>query len=45
VLQVDDLPQQLESAGWDVGVQHYFNQEAVRCQQTAPPPSTNPILV
>ena len=45
VLQVGDLLQQLGSAGCDVGVQHYFNQEAVRCQQAAPPPSTNPILL
>ena len=28
VLQVDDLLQQLESIGFYVGLQHYFNQEA-----------------
>ena len=45
VLQVDDLVQQLESVGSDVGVQHYFNQEVERCQQVVPPPSTNPVPI
>ena len=45
VLQVDDLLQQLESVGCDVGVQHYFNQEAERCQQAVPPSSSNPVLI
>ena len=45
VLQVDDLLLQLESVGYDVGVQHYFNQEAERCQQAVPPPSSNRVLI
>jgi len=45
VIQVDDLLQQLESAGCDLGVQHYFNQEVVKCQQAAPPLSASLILV
>ena len=45
VLQVDDLLQQLESIGCDVCVQHYFNQEAERCQQAVPPSSSNPVLI
>jgi len=42
---VDDLLQQLESTGCDVGVQHYFNQETEKCQQAAPPPSANLIII
>ena len=47
VLQVEDLLQQLamESAGCDVGVQQYFNQEADRGSQSVPPPSNNPVLI
>ena len=44
-LQVDDLVLQLESVGYDVGVQHYFNQEVERCQQAVPPPSSNHVLI
>ena len=45
VLQVDDLLQQLESIGCDEGMQQYFNQEAERCWQAVPPPSTNTVLI
>ena len=45
ILRVDDLLQQLESVGCDVGVQHYCNQEAERYQQATLPPSLNPVLI
>ena len=45
VVKVDDLLQQLESAGCDSGVQHYFKQEEERSLQSAPPPSANPVLI
>ena len=45
VMQVEDLLQQLESAGCDVGVQQYFNQEVERCSQSVLPASNNPVLV
>ena len=45
VVKVDDLLQQLESAGCDSGVQYYFKQEEERSLQSAPPPSANPVLI
>ena len=45
VMQVEDLLQQLENAGCDVGVQHYFNQEAERSSQSVLPASNNPVLI
>ena len=45
VLEVNDLLQQLESTGCDTGVQHYFKEEENRSLQSAPQPSSNPVLI
>ena len=42
---MDELLQQLESAGCDPGVQHYFKQEEEWSLHSAPPPSNNPVLI